>query len=73
MIYGDHFGISNTDNKDLASALGKDPDTWDEFDNAQMQRVPLMIHMPGYTKGLVNQKYGGETDVFADITSFLGN
>ena len=72
VIYGDHFGISNTDNKDLASALGKDPDTWDEFDNAQMQRVPLMIHMPGYTKGSVNHEYGGEIDVLPTLLHLLG-
>lgn len=72
VIYGDHFGISNTDNKDLASALGKDPDTWDEFDNAQMQRVPLMIHMPGYTKGTVNHEYGGEIDVLPTLLHLLG-
>ncbi|EGP4970320.1 LTA synthase family protein [Enterococcus faecium] len=72
VIYGDHFGISNTDNKDLASALGKDPDTWDEFDNAQMQRVPLMIHLPGYTKGTVNHEYGGEIDVLPTLLHLLG-
>nr|WP_276036192.1 LTA synthase family protein [Enterococcus faecium] len=72
VVYGDHFGISNTDNKDLASALGKDPDTWDEFDNAQMQRVPLMIHMPGYTKGTVNHEYGGEIDVLPTLLHLLG-
>ena len=72
VIYGDHFGISNTDNKDLASALGKDPDTWNEFDNAQMQRVPLMIHIPGYTKGSVNHEYGGEIDVLPTLLHLLG-
>ena len=72
VIYGDHFGISNTDNKDLASALGKDPDTWNDFDNAQMQRVPLMIHMPGYTKGSVNHEYGGEIDVLPTLLHLLG-
>ena len=72
VIYGDHFGISNTDNKDLASAIGKDPDTWNEFDNAQMQRVPLMIHMPGYTKGSVNHEYGGEIDVLPTLLHLLG-
>ena len=72
VIYGDHFGISNTDNKDLASALGKDPDTWNEFDNAQMQRVPLMIHMPGYTKGSVNHEYGGEIDALPTLLHLLG-
>lgn len=72
MIYGDHFGISNTDNKDLASALGKDPETWGDFDNAQMQRVPLMFHIPGYTKGEVNHEYGGEIDVLPTLLHLLG-
>ncbi|WP_165002893.1 MULTISPECIES: LTA synthase family protein [unclassified Enterococcus] len=72
MIYGDHFGISNTDNKDLATALGKDPDTWNEFDNAQMQRVPLMFHIPGYTKGEVDHEYGGEIDVLPTLLHLVG-
>jgi len=72
VIYGDHFGISNTDNKDLASALGKDPETWGDFDNAQMQRVPLMFHIPGYTKGTVKHEYGGEIDVLPTLLHLLG-
>lgn len=72
VIYGDHFGISNTDNKDLAQALGKDPETWDAFDNAQMQRVPLMIHIPGYTGGRVDHTYGGEIDVLPTLLHLVG-
>ena len=72
VIYGDHFGISNTDNKDLATALGKDSTTWNEFDDAQMQRVPLMIHIPGYTKGEVNHEYGGEIDVLPTLLHLVG-
>lgn len=72
VIYGDHFGISNTDNKDLAKALGKDPATWDDFDNAQMQRVPLMFHIPGYKKGEINHEYGGEIDVLPTLLHLVG-
>lgn len=72
VIYGDHFGISNTDNKDLATALGKDADTWDAYDNAQLQRVPLMFHIPGYTKGEINHTYGGEIDVLPTLLHLVG-
>ena len=62
----------NTDNKDLASALQKDPDTWNKFDNAQMQRVPLMIHMPGYTQRVRSITNTVERNrCFADITLHL--
>ncbi len=37
-----------------------------------MQRVPLMIHMPGYTKGSVNHEYGGEIDVLPTLLHLLG-
>ncbi|GCF93029.1 alkaline phosphatase [Enterococcus florum] len=72
MIYGDHFGISDTNNKDLAKALGKDPNTWSEFDDAQMQRVPLMFHIPGYTNGGIQPQYGGEIDVLPTLLHLLG-
>ncbi|MGX7173964.1 LTA synthase family protein [Enterococcus ratti] len=72
VIYGDHFGISNTDNQDLATVLGKDPSTWDAYDNAQLQRVPLMLHIPGYTKGKINHEYGGEIDVLPTLLHLVG-
>ncbi len=72
VIYGDHFGISNSDNKDLATVLGKDEKTWSEFDDAQMQRVPLMLHIPGYTNGKVSHAYGGEIDVLPTLLHLVG-
>ncbi|GAF41555.1 lipoteichoic acid synthase LtaS type IIb [Agrilactobacillus composti DSM 18527 = JCM 14202] len=47
VIYGDHYGLSNTDNLSLAPLLGKNSADWTSFDNAQLQRVPFMVHMPG--------------------------
>ena len=72
MIYGDHFGISDSNNKDLAKALGKDPSTWSKFDDAQMQRVPLMFHIPGYTQGGIQHQYGGEIDVLPTLLHLVG-
>jgi lipoteichoic acid synthase len=72
MIYGDHFGISDSNNKDLAKAIGKDPTTWDKFDDSQMQRVPLMFHIPGYTNGGIQHQYAGEIDVLPTLLHLMG-
>lgn len=73
MIYGDHYGISNSENKYLASTLGKSADTWTDFDNAQLQRVPMMFVIPdsGGHGGIYHQ-YGGEIDVLPTLLHLLG-
>ncbi|MDR2832307.1 MAG: LTA synthase family protein [Streptococcaceae bacterium] len=72
VLYGDHYGISNSRNKDLAPLLGKDPTTWDSYDNAMLQRVPYMIHMPGYGKGFIDHTYGGQVDALPTLLHLLG-
>lgn len=72
VLYGDHYGISNSRNKDLAGLLGKTSDTWTNFDNAQVQRVPYMIHIPGTTNGGINHTYGGEVDALPTLLHLLG-
>ncbi|MGM0241089.1 lipoteichoic acid synthase [Enterococcus sp. AZ103] len=72
MIYGDHYGISDTNNPDLAETLGKDKASWDSYDNAMLQRVPLMFHIPGYTGGGVQHQYGGEIDVLPTLLHLVG-
>lgn len=72
VMYGDHYGISNSRNSDLAELVGKDKSTWSNFDNAQMQRVPYMIHVPGTDKGGVNHTYGGEVDALPTLLHLLG-
>ncbi len=71
MLYGDHFGISNDRNQTLASALVMDAKNWDSYDDAQMQRVPLIFSMPGL-KGGINNTYGGEIDVLPTLLHLLG-
>ncbi|MGC4440425.1 sulfatase-like hydrolase/transferase, partial [Streptococcus suis] len=51
VMYGDHYGISNSRNTSLAPLLGKNSETWTDYDNTMLQRVPYMIHIPGYTEG----------------------
>ncbi|WP_311897021.1 LTA synthase family protein [Enterococcus cecorum] len=72
ILYGDHYGISNARNKELAQLLGKDRDTWSNFDNAQVQRVPYMIHIPGMNKGKIIDTYGGQVDALPTLLHLLG-
>ncbi|NFA03382.1 LTA synthase family protein [Weissella cibaria] len=72
VLYGDHYGISNSENKYLASVLGKNADDWNDNDNAQLQRVPFMINIPGWHGGGVNHTYGGEIDVMPTLLHLLG-
>lgn len=76
MLYGDHYGLSNKDNTSLAPLLDQtnnqeQTDTWTAFDNAQLQRVPLIFHMDGL-KGGIQKQYGGEIDVLPTLLHLLG-
>lgn len=72
MIYGDHYGISNSENKNLASVLGKSSEDWNDYDNAMLQRVPLMFVIPGTNQGKIYNTYGGEIDVLPTLLHLLG-
>ncbi|WP_056998406.1 LTA synthase family protein [Fructilactobacillus fructivorans] len=72
VLYGDHYGLSNSENTSLAPLLGKDPNNWNDFDNAQLQRVPFMINMQGIKNGHVDHTYGGEIDVLPTLMHLLG-
>lgn len=72
VLYGDHYGISNGRNKDLAELVGKTSDTWTDFDNAQMQRVPYMIHVPGQNNGGIDHTFGGQIDGLPTLLHLLG-
>ena len=72
VIYGDHFGTSNMRNPHLAPLLGEDPEEWGAYENTQMQRVPLMFHIPGYSEGEVKETYGGQVDFLPTLLHLLG-
>ncbi|MDR3189936.1 MAG: LTA synthase family protein [Lactobacillaceae bacterium] len=72
VLYGDHYGISNTENKALAPVLGMDASDWTDWDNAQLQRVPFMVNIPGWTGGGIDHTYGGEIDVMPTLLRLLG-
>lgn len=71
VLYGDHYGLSNSQNPDLAPLLGVDTNDWSDFNDSQMQKVPFMIHMKGL-KGGINHSYGGEIDVLPTILHLAG-
>lgn len=72
VLYGDHFGTSNMRNPELAPLLGIDPEEWGAYENTQMQRVPLMFHIPGYTGGKTVETYGGQVDFLPTFLHLMG-
>lgn len=71
VIYGDHYGLSNSENETLAPIIGESSDTWNTYNNVQMQRVPFMIHANNL-KGQINHEVGGEIDVLPTLLHLLG-
>ena len=72
VLYGDHYGISNSRNPALAPLLGKNSETWSSYDNAMLQRVPYMVIVPGMDKGGIIDTYGGEIDMLPTLEHLLG-
>ncbi|WP_247940112.1 LTA synthase family protein [Streptococcus gordonii] len=72
VLYGDHFGISQTRNPNLAPLVGKTSETWSNYDNAMMQRVPYMVVIPGMDKGKIIDTYGGQVDMLPTLEHLLG-
>ena len=68
-MYGDHYGLSENHNKAMAKVMGVDEIT--PYINAQLQRVPLFIHVPG-VKAKADHTYGGEVDVRPTLMHLLG-
>ncbi|ETD14027.1 hypothetical protein HMPREF1195_00346 [Streptococcus parasanguinis CC87K] len=72
VLYGDHYGISNSRNPALAPLLGKNSETWSSYDNAMLQRVPYMVVVPGMDKGGIIDTFGGEIDMLPTLEHLLG-
>lgn len=69
VLYGDHGGISKKHYKAMAQILGKEKLT--AFDDVQLQRVPLIIHIPG-KEGSKMSTVGGQIDVKPTLLHLLG-
>ncbi|SFA96254.1 MULTISPECIES: LTA synthase family protein [unclassified Bacillus (in: firmicutes)] len=68
IIYGDHYGISENHHKAMGDLLGKEID---RFESTQLQRVPLIIHIPGQ-KGKKIATVSGQMDLKPTILHLLG-
>ncbi|MDT8862037.1 LTA synthase family protein [Alkalihalobacillus sp. MEB130] len=69
ILYGDHYGISEYHHKAMSQFLGKEELT--PFDHVQLQRVPLLIHIPGHDPS-VNHTVSGQIDLKPTIMHLLG-
>ncbi|MBM6617262.1 LTA synthase family protein [Bacillus suaedaesalsae] len=69
ILYGDHYGISENHNKAMAQFLGKDEIT--PFDSVQLQRVPLIIHIPGH-EGKTISTTSAQIDLKPTILHLMG-
>lgn len=68
VLYGDHYGISENHNKAMGTFLDK---KITPFDTVQLQKVPLIIHVPGQEGELVS-KVGGQIDLKPTVLNLLG-
>lgn len=68
-FYGDHYGISDNHKPAVKKLLGRDH--FNEYDDVQFQRVPLIIYAPGLP-GKVDHTYGGEIDFLPTLFDLLG-
>ncbi|WAA13434.1 LTA synthase family protein [Fervidibacillus halotolerans] len=68
ILYGDHYGISENHNEAMETVLGEEvtPTV-----SADLQRVPLIIHMPGL-EGKTIHTYGGQIDLLPTVLHLLG-
>jgi lipoteichoic acid synthase len=69
ILYGDHYGISQNRNQAMAKYLGKDEIT--PLDTVELQKVPLIVHIPGQD-GKVMETVSGQIDVRPTLMRLLG-
>lgn len=69
MMYGDHYGVSKNHNRAMSEILDQEITP---FTSAHLQRVPLMIRIPGVEgKGTVSN-YAGQVDVMPTMLHLAG-
>lgn len=68
VLYGDHYGISENHNRAMGEYLGEEVTP---FVSTQLQRVPLVIHIPGH-KGQTISKVSGQIDLKPTLLHLLG-
>ncbi|WP_079530273.1 LTA synthase family protein [Halobacillus hunanensis] len=69
ILMGDHYGISEFHNSAMGDFLNKEITP---YQHIQLQRVPFMIHIPGYENGEIREEVVGQIDVKPTLLSLLG-
>lgn len=69
IIYGDHYGISDNHNKAMQEITGEEITP---LKNAELQRVPLLIRVPGVRGEGVNHTYSGQIDAMPTLLHIAG-
>ncbi|MFC0522616.1 LTA synthase family protein [Pontibacillus salicampi] len=69
VIYGDHYGISENHNKAMSQFLGKEITP---YEHVQLQRVPLIVHIPGHEDNRTISKVSGQMDLKPTILNMMG-
>lgn len=68
ILYGDHYGLSPANYEALGQFLGKE---LQDYDHIRLQRVPLIIHIPGL-KGERMETTAGQIDLKPTLRHMLG-
>ncbi|WP_067727000.1 LTA synthase family protein [Oceanobacillus damuensis] len=69
MIYGDHYGISQNHNRAMEEIIGEEITP---LKNAELQRVPFMIRIPGVEGQGINHEFSSLVDVMPTLLHILG-
>lgn len=69
MIYGDHYGISDNHNQAMSEIIDEKVTP---LKNADLQRVPFMIRIPGMESQGTNHEFSGQMDVMPTLLHLLG-
>ncbi len=69
VIYGDHYGISDNHNRAMAEITGEEITP---YKNAELQRVPFMLKIPGVDGQGIVEEYAGQVDVVPTMLHLLG-
>ncbi|MDG5787416.1 LTA synthase family protein [Evansella sp. AB-P1] len=68
VMYGDHYGLTDTHYDALGEFLGKEIGT---VDKVKLEQVPLIIHIPGMEGETINT-VSGQIDVMPTLLNLLG-
>lgn len=71
-IYGDHPAPLNRTDPNLNRFLGYPNGTIDDFHWLALQKVPLLIHLPGETVKGIQNVTGGQIDLFPTLLGLMG-